>query len=78
MQPTLNPDSSPGRDVALFDRYAIHTRRIYQRGDIVALTSPENPERVLVKRIIALGGDRVKTLPPYKASYHPSSQLDLN
>ncbi|KAJ4467553.1 peptidase S24/S26A/S26B/S26C [Lentinula aciculospora] len=65
MQPTLNPDSSLWRDVGLFNRYAIHTKRDYHRGDIVALCSPEDPNRVLVKRIIALAGDRVKTLPPY-------------
>ncbi|KIK65383.1 hypothetical protein GYMLUDRAFT_219363 [Collybiopsis luxurians FD-317 M1] len=65
MQPTLNPDSSLWRDVGLFDRYAIHTKLNFRRGDIVALRSPEDPNRVLVKRIIALPGDRVKTLPPY-------------
>ncbi|KAF9263523.1 LexA/Signal peptidase [Marasmius fiardii PR-910] len=66
MQPTLNPDSSPSKDIALFNRFAIHTLRQFQRDDIVALKSPENPERMLVKRIIALPGDRVKTLPPFK------------
>ncbi|KAK1236716.1 hypothetical protein PQX77_000072 [Marasmius sp. AFHP31] len=66
MQPTLNPDSSPRKDVGLFDRYAIHTLQRYQREDIVALKSPEDPKRTLVKRIVAMPGDRVKTLPPCK------------
>ncbi|KAG7097092.1 hypothetical protein E1B28_004477 [Marasmius oreades] len=66
MQPTLNPDSSLRKDIALFDRFAIHTLQRFQREDIVTLKSPENPERTLVKRIIALPGDLVKTLPPYK------------
>ncbi|KAJ3937323.1 MAG: peptidase S24/S26A/S26B/S26C [Lentinula lateritia] len=65
MQPTLNPDSSLWRDVGLFNRYAIHTKLEFKRGDIVALRSPEDPTRVLVKRIVALAGDRVTTLPPY-------------
>ncbi|KAF5369798.1 hypothetical protein D9758_001174 [Tetrapyrgos nigripes] len=65
MQPTLNPDSSLWRDVALFDRYSIYAQRAYTRGDIVALKSPNDPNRTLVKRIIGLEGDVVKTLPPY-------------
>ncbi|KAF9075960.1 LexA/Signal peptidase [Rhodocollybia butyracea] len=65
MQPTLNPDSSSWRDVGLFNCYAIHTKLDFNRGDIVALCSPEDSNRVLVKRIIALPEDRVKTLPPY-------------
>ncbi|KAJ3736501.1 LexA signal peptidase [Lentinula guzmanii] len=65
MQPTLNPDASLWRDVGLFNRYAIHTKLDFNRDDIVALRSPEDPNRILVKRIVALAGDRVKTLPPY-------------
>jgi len=34
-KPTLNPDSSPSRDVALFSRFAVHTLRDYSRDDIV-------------------------------------------
>ncbi|KAH9938556.1 peptidase S24/S26A/S26B/S26C [Fomitopsis serialis] len=64
MQPTLNPDTSPWRDLVLFDRFSIRTLRKYERGDVVALASPLN-SKLLVKRIIALGGDTVKTLPPY-------------
>ncbi|THV08687.1 LexA signal peptidase [Dendrothele bispora CBS 962.96] len=65
MQPTLNPDSSLWRDVALFDRFSIYAKQKYKRGDIVALKSPTDPNRILVKRIIGLEGDIVKTLPPY-------------
>ncbi|KAE9410346.1 hypothetical protein BT96DRAFT_969422, partial [Gymnopus androsaceus JB14] len=49
MQPTLNPDSSLWRDVGLFNRYVIHTKLEFNRGDIVTLRSPEDPNRVLVK-----------------------------
>ncbi|KAJ7937170.1 signal peptidase [Mycena leptocephala] len=66
MQPTLNPDSSLlWRDVALFDRLSIHTLQRYGRGDIVALKSPHDAKIELVKRITAIEGDIVRTLPPY-------------
>ena len=84
-KPTLNPDSSPSRDIALFSRFAVHTMGEYGRDDIVTVRfcsywrsfaaqvdaydwinrSPENPNRVLIKRILAIEGDTVRTLPPY-------------
>lgn len=67
MQPTLNPDTSSSRDVAIFHRHALFTRDAYQRDDIITLRSPEDPRRTLIKRIIALEGDVVRTLPPYPA-----------
>jgi len=65
MQPTLNPDLSRSRDVALFDHWSIVMRRKYERGDVVAFRSPQEYGKLLVKRLIALPGDKVKTLPPY-------------
>ncbi|KAH9943336.1 LexA/Signal peptidase [Epithele typhae] len=64
MQPTLNPDDSPWRDVVLFDRFSVAYARRYERGDVVALKSPVD-SKLVVKRIVALEGDVVKTLPPY-------------
>jgi len=66
MQPTLNPDDSKWRDIVIFDRFSIRIQE-YNRGDIVALKSPSD-HKLIVKRIIALGGDVVKTLPPYPDS----------
>ncbi|KAJ7699957.1 peptidase S24/S26A/S26B/S26C [Mycena rosella] len=64
MQPILNPDESLlWRDVAIFDRISMHTHRPYRRGDIVALKSPSDAKYELVKRIIAIEGDIVQTLP---------------
>lgn len=40
-------------------------KRRYERGDVVALRSPQEHGKLLVKRLVALPGDRVKTLPPY-------------
>ncbi|KAH9482804.1 Mitochondrial inner membrane protease subunit 2 [Psilocybe cubensis] len=65
MQPTLNPDSSQWRDVALFSKFAVREAEDYGRDDIVTVRSPQNPKYVLIKRIIAMEGDTVKTLPPY-------------
>ncbi|KAJ7179882.1 signal peptidase [Mycena crocata] len=69
MQPTLNPDNSLlWRDIAIFDRLTIHTFQRYGRGDIVALKSPYDANYELVKRITAIEGDVVRTLPPYPES----------
>ncbi|KAF8165461.1 peptidase S24/S26A/S26B/S26C [Crassisporium funariophilum] len=62
MQPTLNPNSSPSRDVAIFSRFDVQR---CGREDIVTLCSPEDPNRTLIKRIVAVEGDVVQTLPPY-------------
>ncbi|KAI0772713.1 peptidase S24/S26A/S26B/S26C [Irpex lacteus] len=64
MQPTLNPDDSRWRDIVWVDRFSIHIKREYVRGDIVALRSPSD-SKLIVKRLIALPGDVVRTLPPY-------------
>ncbi|KAM5534301.1 hypothetical protein V8D89_012029 [Ganoderma adspersum] len=64
MQPTLNPDNSPWRDIVLFDRFSVKLRKKFERGDVVALKSPAD-SKLVVKRIVALEGDIVRTLPPY-------------
>lgn len=38
----------------------------------LAKRSPEDPRRILVKRILAVEGDTVKTLPPY-----PEKEVDI-
>ncbi|KIY73788.1 LexA/Signal peptidase [Cylindrobasidium torrendii FP15055 ss-10] len=66
MQPTLNPDSNCLReDYALFDRVSVQANAEFERGDIVTVTSPVNPRRTLVKRVLAKAGDLVETMPPY-------------
>ncbi|KAJ2696139.1 hypothetical protein H4R19_005770, partial [Coemansia spiralis] len=64
MQPTLNPDSNRlRRDVVLVDNMVRgNLAERLRRGDIVTLTSPFDPERRLVKRIIALPHDCVVPL----------------
>lgn len=73
MQPTLNPDSSLGRrDWVLLQKYGL--RSDLHRGDVVVLRSPSDPNKVLIKRIIACGGDNIK---PRDASNYPKQQLKI-
>lgn len=65
MQPTLNPDTSSWDDIVVFDRYSINFGEPVRKGDVVALRDPINGRKMLVKRIVAVAGDVVKTLPPY-------------
>jgi len=63
MQPTLNDgvnQSNGVRDRVLLDKWSIHMLHKYQRGDVVVLSSPENPKEKLVKRLVALGGDIIQ------------------
>lgn len=39
-----------------------------QRGDVVSLISPKNPEQKLIKRVVGLQGDLITTL-GYKAQF---------
>ncbi|KIJ70211.1 hypothetical protein HYDPIDRAFT_104890 [Hydnomerulius pinastri MD-312] len=65
MQPTLNPDTSGWDDIVVFDRFTVSTGRPIEKGDVVSLRDPVNSKKMIVKRVIAVAGDIVKTLPPY-------------
>ncbi|KAG0072153.1 hypothetical protein BGZ89_007891 [Linnemannia elongata] len=63
--PTLNPDSNQlKKDVVLFNHWAID-RCHYNIGDVVTLRHPDQPEKIVIKRIVALEGDVVQTRSPY-------------
>ncbi|KAM3925240.1 mitochondrial inner membrane protease subunit 2 [Leptodactylus fuscus] len=61
MQPSLNPGGRYESDVVLLNRWSIRNYEV-QRGDIVSLVSPKNPEQKIIKRVIGLEGDIVKTM----------------
>ncbi|KAJ0407916.1 hypothetical protein P43SY_009203 [Pythium insidiosum] len=63
MQPALNDGVTNGyavRDRVLLDKFSIQIRHRYRRGDVVVLTSPEDPNGKLVKRLVALEGDIIQ------------------
>ncbi|XP_075785884.1 mitochondrial inner membrane protease subunit 2 isoform X3 [Pelodiscus sinensis] len=61
MQPSLNPGGRQVSDVVLLNHWSIRNYEV-QRGDIVSLVSPRNPEQKIIKRVIALEGDIIKSL----------------
>lgn len=67
MQPCLNPEPQTAADYVLLSRWQARTYQ-FQRGEVVSLASPTNPDQKIIKRIIALEGDTVKTL-SYKNRY---------
>ncbi|XP_029472821.1 mitochondrial inner membrane protease subunit 2 isoform X1 [Rhinatrema bivittatum] len=67
MQPSLNPVGTLGSDIVLLNRWNVRNFQV-QRGDIVSLVSPKNPEQKIIKRVIALEGDVIKTM-GYKNRY---------
>ncbi|ORY00765.1 mitochondrial inner membrane peptidase complex catalytic subunit 2 [Basidiobolus meristosporus CBS 931.73] len=68
MQPTFNPDTNLlKRDKVILNKWSA-SRRNYSTGDVVALKSPIDPNRTVIKRIIAVEGDLVRTFPPNEDS----------
>ncbi|KAL7424149.1 hypothetical protein Q5752_001734 [Cryptotrichosporon argae] len=66
MQPTFNPHSATAplhKDVVLLERWSVALNH-FHRGDVVTLWSPQNPDLLTTKRIVALEGDLVHPLPP--------------
>ncbi len=60
MQPALNPDADIC-DYVFLSRWGIRNYTV-DRGDIVSLISPKDPEQKIIKRVVALQGDVVSTL----------------
>ena len=51
----------------------VTARRNYKRGDIVTLFCPKYPNRLITKRILALGGDTVRVWVPRGMDLAPAS-----
>ncbi|XP_075392624.1 mitochondrial inner membrane protease subunit 2-like isoform X3 [Tenrec ecaudatus] len=61
MQPSLNPGGSQSSDVVLLNHWRVRNLHV-RRGDVVSLVSPRNPGQKIIKRVIALEGDVVRTM----------------
>ncbi|KAK7205844.1 catalytic subunit of the mitochondrial inner membrane peptidase complex [Myxozyma melibiosi] len=69
MTPTLNPESNGlRRDIALLWKLGLKEYKSFHRGDVVVLRNPRDPETSVVKRIVALEGEEVRTRFPYPES----------
>lgn len=62
MQPTLNPNPRRSSDVVLVNSWAVRRFEGIHRGDIVTLIDPTDPDAALIKRVIALEGDHVRSI----------------
>lgn len=60
MSPTLNPEPSKNKDIVLINKWAAKPElSSFKIGDVVIMISPIDPNRIITKRILALGGDIV-------------------
>lgn len=59
MQPALNPDADRP-DYVFLSR--ARDPSDYRRGDVVSLIAPKDPDKIIIKRIVALHGDVVRTV----------------
>lgn len=66
MQPALNPENGKN-DFVFLSRWSSRSFS-FDRGDMVSLISPKDPDQKIIKRIIALEGDLIRTL-GYKRRY---------
>lgn len=58
MQPTLNPERKT--DYVFLNKWKVRHFDL-ERGEIVALLSPKNPDEKLIKRIVGFEGDVIRT-----------------
>lgn len=58
MQPALNPRIG-SEDYVFLSKWAVRNMYV-QRGDIIALISPKDPNQKLIKRIVGLQGKFTK------------------
>lgn len=66
MQPSLNPNCDEV-DYVFLNRWAVRTYNI-ARGEIISLISPKDPDQKIIKRVVGVEGDVIKTL-GYKKPY---------
>lgn len=59
MQPCLNPEDNKSNDYVLLNKWSMRNFEI-KHGDVVALTSPRDPDQKIIKRIVAVEGDTIR------------------
>lgn len=70
MQPALNPKSG-SEDYVFLSKWAIRDMCV-QRGDIISLSSPKDPNQKLIKRIVGLQGNHLEVIHLYRPSERQS------
>lgn len=70
MSPSLNPGlESTANDIVLVKKFGIKSPGKLAKGDIVVFKSPLNPEKLSVKRVVGLDGDKIATKLPFPKEY---------
>lgn len=67
MAPTLNPGTeNKTKDIALVQKFNLKKPNSLSRGDVIMFRSPQDPEKLVTKRVVGLQGDTIMTKsPPY-------------
>ncbi|KAK6465497.1 peptidase S24/S26A/S26B/S26C [Scheffersomyces coipomensis] len=70
MSPTFNPKlDTTSNDIVLVQKFNLKSINSLNRGDIIMFRSPNNPEKILTKRILGIQGDIINAKsPPYPKS----------
>lgn len=69
MAPTFNPGTeTTTNDVALVQKFDVKSPSSLVRGDVIMFRSPNDPEKLLTKRVVGLQGDIILTKTPYPRS----------
>lgn len=62
MKPTLNPLPFPGEtDFVLLNKFRARDYQV-DRGEVVCLISPKDPQQRIIKRVMAKEGDTITTI----------------
>jgi len=57
--PSMLPTFNLTGDLVLAERLSTRFEKM-QRGDVVLVRSPENPRKIVIKRLMGMGGDTVR------------------
>lgn len=66
MTPAFNPrTTTTTNDITLVQKYGMKNPNSLSRGDVVLFRSPLDPEKILTKRVIGIGGDMINCTNKY-------------